>query len=199
MNCTTGLELRRVLVVAASFISSVATTAIAQGTPAPIVSIRETAASLARSGAASGDARAVLAAAQALAQSRGAAGGPIWADGFIGANAAAEYKVSFQGGYAPNKIDVSASSGTADLDCYLYEGKQLVARDNGFGGDCNIKWSQKLSGTMTLAPSCYPSSDECAAYRLHDSPCLQLTQRPLADRAGPCVARRVSQRAGIRG
>ena len=234
MNCTTGLELRRVLVVAASFISSVATTAIAQGTPAPIVSIRETAASLARSGAASGDARAVLAAAQllitaeraspglqrvdaapadtgrpeeltkagvftaagllrlasriaveqqdlttarvagelaantdvglgdtalakelraaaqALAQSRGAAGGPIWADGFIGANAAAEYKVSFQGGYAPNKIDVSASSGTADLDCYLYEGKQLVARDNGFGGDCSIKWSQKLSGTMTL-------------------------------------------------
>ena len=49
-------------------------------------------------------------AAQALAQTRGAAGGPIWADGFIRANAAAEYKVSFQGGYAPNKIDVSASN-----------------------------------------------------------------------------------------
>ena len=62
-------------------------------------------------------------AAQALAQSRGAAGGPIWADGFIGANEAAEYKVSFQGGYAPNKINVSASNASADLDCYLYDGK----------------------------------------------------------------------------
>jgi hypothetical protein len=95
-------------------------------------------------------AKELRAAAQNLAQSRGAAGGPIWADGFIAANGAAEYSVSFQGGYAPNKIDVSASNASADLDCYLYEGKQLVARDNGFGGDCSIKWSQKLSGTMTL-------------------------------------------------
>jgi hypothetical protein len=220
------------LAVAASLLAGAI--AHAQGTPAPVVSIRETAASLARSGSATGDARAVVAAAQllitaeraspglqrvspvaadtgrpeeqaksgvftaagllrlasriaveqqdvstahlaaelaantdvglgdatlakelrtaaqALAQSRGAAGGPIWADGFIAANEAAEFKVSFQGGYTPNKIDVSASSGTADLDCYLYEGKQLVARDNGFGGDCSIKWSQKLSGAMTL-------------------------------------------------
>jgi hypothetical protein len=217
----------RALLCASALIAVAASSVEAQGTPASVVSIRESAASLARSGAASGDARAVLAAAQllitaersspglqrvdpapadtgrpeevakagvftpagllrlasriaveqqdlttarvagelaantevglgdqtlakelraaaqALAQSRGAAGGPIWADGFIAANGAAEYKVNFQGGYAPNKVDVSASNGTADLDCYLYEGKQLVARDNGFGGDCSIK-------TMTL-------------------------------------------------
>lgn len=220
--------------VAAVLASAASRTVVAQGTQPPIVSIRETAASLVRAGIATNDARTILAAAQllitaeraspglqrvgpvaadtgrpdeqtksgvftaagllrlasrvaveqqdvttarvaadlaanaevglgdaalakelrtaaqALAQSRGAAGGPIWADGFIAANEAAEYKVSFQGGYTPNKIDVSASNASADLDCYLYEGKRLVARDNGFGGDCSIKWSQKLSGAMTL-------------------------------------------------
>jgi len=43
-----------------------------------------------------------------------------------------------------------ASSARGDLDCYLYEGNQLVARDAGYGGDCSIKWSQKLKGTVTL-------------------------------------------------
>jgi len=95
-------------------------------------------------------AKELRAAAEALAQSRGAAGGPIWADGFIAANEVAQFQIGFQGGYTPNKIDVSASNAVADLDCYLYEGRQLVARDNGFGGNCSIKWSQKLTGTMTL-------------------------------------------------
>ena len=89
-------------------------------------------------------------AASALLATRGAAGGPIWADGYLGTGAVAEYRITFQGGYVPNTVTVSASSARGDLDCYLYEGNQLVARDAGYGGDCSIKWSQKLKGTVTL-------------------------------------------------
>ena len=62
----------------------------------------------------------------------------------------AEFKVAFEGGYVPNSINVSASSYSGDLDCYFYEGTQLVARDNGYGGDCAIRWSQRLKGSVTL-------------------------------------------------
>jgi hypothetical protein len=55
-----------------------------------------------------------------------------------------------EGGYVPNGIRASASNIHADLDCYPYEGRQLVARDAGFGGSCSIKWSQRYTGTMTL-------------------------------------------------
>ena len=89
-------------------------------------------------------------AATAVVATRGAAGGPIWSDGFLRSGAVAEYKVAFEGGYVPNSINVSASSYHGDLDCYLYEGDQLVARDNGYGGDCAIRWSQRLKGSVTL-------------------------------------------------
>jgi hypothetical protein len=89
-------------------------------------------------------------AARAVSQTRGAAGGPIWSDGFLAANEAAAFRLNFEGGYVPNKIDVSASNPDADLDCYLYEGQQLVARDNGYAGSCTIKWTQKVGGAMTL-------------------------------------------------
>lgn len=89
-------------------------------------------------------------AASALLATRGATGGPIWSDGYLGTGAIAEYRITFEGGYVPNAVTVSASTAPADLDCYLYEGSQLVARDAGFGGDCSIKWSQKLKGTVTL-------------------------------------------------
>ena len=89
-------------------------------------------------------------AANAVVATRGAAGGPIWSDGYLGSGAVAEFKVAFEGGYVPNSINVSASSYSGDLDCYLYEGTQLVARDNGYGGDCAIRWSQRLKGAVTL-------------------------------------------------
>jgi hypothetical protein len=89
-------------------------------------------------------------AANAVVASRGAAGGPIWSDGYLGSGAVVEFKVAFEGGYVPNSINVSASSYRGDLDCYLYEGTQLVARDNGYGGDCAIRWSQRLKGAVTL-------------------------------------------------
>jgi hypothetical protein len=89
-------------------------------------------------------------AAAAVVATRGAAGGPIWSDGYLGSGAVAEFKVAFEGGYVPNSINVSASSYSGDLDCYLYEGTQLVARDNGYGGNCAIRWSQRLKGSVTL-------------------------------------------------
>ncbi len=89
-------------------------------------------------------------AANALASTRGSLGGPIWTDGFLASGQVVEYKVTFEGAHAPNKIDVSTNSASADLDCYLYENKQLVARDDGYGGSCSIKWSQKYTGAMTL-------------------------------------------------
>ena len=89
-------------------------------------------------------------AAKALSSTRGSLGGPIWTDGFLASGQVMEYKVTFEGAHAPNKIDVSTNSSNADLDCYLYENKQLVARDDGYGGSCSIKWSQKYTGAMTL-------------------------------------------------
>ena len=88
--------------------------------------------------------------ADALARSRGAAGGPIWQDGQLGTGEVAEYEVEFDGGFRPNRIRVSASSDRGDLDCYLYEGSNLVARDAGFAGDCSIEWSQSIQGAVIL-------------------------------------------------
>jgi hypothetical protein len=89
-------------------------------------------------------------AASAVVATRGAAGGPIWSDGYLATGAVAEFKIAFEGGYVPNSINVSTSSYHGDLDCYLYEGTQLVARDNGYGGDCSIGWTQRLKGSVTL-------------------------------------------------
>jgi hypothetical protein len=89
-------------------------------------------------------------AAEALASVRGAEGGPVWADGYLAAGDVAEFRLAFEGGYVPNRISVSASNRLGDLDCYLYEGDQLVARDADYRGACAIAWSQKLKGTMIL-------------------------------------------------
>jgi hypothetical protein len=89
-------------------------------------------------------------AADALGSTRGAQGGPIWADGHLASGEVAEFRVAFEGGYVPNRINVSASNYHGDLDCYLYEGDQPVARDDGYEGNCSIAWSQKLKGSVTL-------------------------------------------------
>jgi hypothetical protein len=89
-------------------------------------------------------------AAGALPTARGAVGGPIWGDGYLGTGRTAAYRITFEGRYRPNTVTVSASSGRGDLDCYLYEGRQLVARDAGDGGYCSIKWSQRIKGRVTL-------------------------------------------------
>lgn len=95
-------------------------------------------------------ARELRQAANAVLASRGASGGPIWSDGYLPTGAVAEFKIAFEGGYVPNTINVSASSYHGDLDCYLYEATQLVARDNGYAGDCAIRWTQRFKGAVTL-------------------------------------------------
>lgn len=89
-------------------------------------------------------------AADALAATRGATGGPIWTDGHLAAGETATYRISFEGGRVPNRINVSASRYDADLDCYLYDGDRLVARDAAYRGDCAIEWSQRFEGALTL-------------------------------------------------
>jgi hypothetical protein len=89
-------------------------------------------------------------AAEALESTRGATGGPIWEDGELRSGEIAEYEVEFEGGFRPNRIRVSSSSELGDLDCYLYEGANLVARDAGFEGDCSIDWSQSIQGAVIL-------------------------------------------------
>lgn len=88
--------------------------------------------------------------ADALETTRGAEGGPLWADGYLASGGVEEYRITFEGGQVPNRITVSASSSRADLDCYLYDGDQLMARDDEHRSDCSIRWSQQLTGTITL-------------------------------------------------
>ena len=89
-------------------------------------------------------------AAQALAGTRGAAGGPIWTDDRLTRNGVAEYRVRFEGGRVRNRIDVTASNPRADLDCYLYENDKLAARDEGREGSCSVEWKQTQSRVLTL-------------------------------------------------
>jgi hypothetical protein len=89
-------------------------------------------------------------AAQALAGTRGAAGGPIWTDDRLTRNGVAEYRVRFEGGRVRNRIDVTASNPRADLDCYLYENDKLAARDQGREGSCSVEWTQTQSRVLTL-------------------------------------------------
>ena len=88
-------------------------------------------------------------AADALASTRGAANGPIWADGRLPSGEEVKYRINFRGGFAPNRIDVSSSQPNAKLDCELYDGTQLVAQQQGTGR-CSLKWSQKVTGAVTL-------------------------------------------------
>ncbi|HKG91413.1 MAG TPA: hypothetical protein VKA84_05975 [Gemmatimonadaceae bacterium] len=89
-------------------------------------------------------------AAQAIEGTRGAASGPIWADGSIGTGRTAEFKVRFQGGRVRNRVDVSASNPRADLDCYLYDKGKLAAHDEGREGSCSVEWQQTQTGVLTL-------------------------------------------------
>ena len=89
-------------------------------------------------------------AARDITTTRGARGGPIWADGQLAAGATVEFELGFEGGRVPNTINVSASSSNGDLDCYLYVDDKIVARDAGYEGDCSIRWDQQVSGRVTL-------------------------------------------------
>lgn len=87
--------------------------------------------------------------ADALGRTRGAASGPIWADGRLKGGEEVKYRITFNGGFSPNRIDVSGSRPGAKLECALFDGTLAIAEQTG-SGRCSLKWSQKVTGAVTL-------------------------------------------------
>ncbi|PYO60696.1 MAG: hypothetical protein DMD28_11900 [Gemmatimonadetes bacterium] len=91
-----------------------------------------------------------LRAAASLGATRGAVGGPVWADGELAPGTEVEYRITFEGDYQPSRLVVTAGDGAADLDCHLYDGSQLVGSDAGHARECGLAWSQRFTGVLTL-------------------------------------------------
>ncbi len=86
-------------------------------------------------------------------QTRGAAGGPLWADAYVGAGREAIYTVEFDGGSTPNHLQVSAGKTRSVLQCALYEqadSRRPSVRVASLAGTCSIAWRQATRGKMTL-------------------------------------------------
>ena len=84
------------------------------------------------------------------AGARGAVGGPIWAEYYLYPGQWVDYNIVFQGGYMPNWVNVWASNGWADLDCFVYDYGRLVTWDERQWKDCSVEWNQRWTGNMTL-------------------------------------------------
>jgi hypothetical protein len=85
--------------------------------------------------------------------SRGAAGGPIWADAYLGVAREATYTLEFEGGGASNLLQVSAGKTRSVLQCVLYEDgepRRPTVRVGSLAGTCSIEWRQATQGKMTL-------------------------------------------------
>lgn len=87
--------------------------------------------------------------AQGLANTRGATGGPLWRDGYLGAGQKAEYRVSFEGRRVANRLDVTPSNPRANLECVLVDGTRETVGERS-GGACSLKWDQKTTGKVIL-------------------------------------------------
>jgi hypothetical protein len=88
--------------------------------------------------------------AKALSSDRGASGGPIWREGFLGANGQIEYGLTFEGGRVLNSITVGASNSHGNLVCSLIRAGQSIAENDGPGSGCRIRWDQKTTNAVTL-------------------------------------------------
>jgi hypothetical protein len=86
---------------------------------------------------------------RALRSDRGATGGPIWREGFLGAKGEIVFSLNFEGGHVLNRISVAASNGKAALSCTIIHAKGEFS-DNGPGSGCGVKWDQKPAGKVTL-------------------------------------------------
>ncbi len=95
-------------------------------------------------------ARELRAASRALGGTRGGASGPIWSDGYLPSRQAAEFRLTFEGGYVPNRIDIASSNTASNVECALFEGTLLIVRTAGIGGKCALKWKQRVGGAVTL-------------------------------------------------
>lgn len=85
-----------------------------------------------------------------MTQTRGAVGGPVWAEDYLYPENWVQYDITFQGGYVPNRVNVHAGNRYADLDCYLYDQGRLVAQDTRYYADCGLSWNQAWTGTMRI-------------------------------------------------
>ncbi len=85
--------------------------------------------------------------------SRGAAGGPVWADAYIGVGREVTYTVEFEGGITANLLQVSAARPRSVLQCALSETsdpRQRTVRVASLAGTCSIEWRQATRGKVTL-------------------------------------------------
>jgi hypothetical protein len=81
------------------------------------------------------------------------AGGPIWADGFVGAGGENVYTIEFEGGGNPNVIQISAGTPAAVLECSLHDpaaADRPAVRARSLSGSCVLQWKQALQGRMVL-------------------------------------------------
>lgn len=84
---------------------------------------------------------------------RGAAGGPVWADAYLAAGREASYTIDFEGGRTANLLQVSAGKTGAVLQCALHEGSEQgrpALRVRSLAGTCSLEWHQAAQGKMTL-------------------------------------------------
>ena len=84
---------------------------------------------------------------------RGAAGGPVWADAYLGPGKEVSYTIDFTGGQTPNLLQVSAGKAGAVIECSLHEGGEsghLAARKKSLAGTCSLEWRQTTGGRMSL-------------------------------------------------
>ncbi len=83
---------------------------------------------------------------------RGAAGGPVWADAFLGPGKELTYTILFSGGETPNLLKVAGSKASADLECELSVASagRVAARARSLAGTCSMEWRQSSRGHMTL-------------------------------------------------
>ncbi len=85
---------------------------------------------------------------------RGAAGGPVWADAFIARGQQAVYTIDFSAsGQSDNLLQVTAGNAGALLECALQEGGEAAKptlKVKSLAGACTVKWRQPTAGRITL-------------------------------------------------
>jgi hypothetical protein len=84
---------------------------------------------------------------------RGAAGGPVWADAYLGRGQQASYTIEFAGGQNDNLLQVTAGNTGAVLECSLQEvatTSRPPLKVKSLAGACTVKWRQQTAGRITL-------------------------------------------------
>lgn len=83
---------------------------------------------------------------------RGAAGGPVYAEAYLKRDKEVSYSIEFDGGQTPNLLHVTANPG-ALLRCTLHAASdpdRVAATDRSRAGSCSLRWNQATAGKMTL-------------------------------------------------